>query len=104
MGGGRGVDVTLSTSSDEGVVGDSVGSAALLVHFIEQFHGQLPVAGLFTGTDETAVGDHAALTPLPHHLLEHLCANCVVTRLAFARDMPDAALQARETTVLARCR
>ncbi len=30
------VDVlTLSTCGDEGVVGDSVGSASLLVHFIE---------------------------------------------------------------------
>lgn len=66
---------TLSTSSDEGVVGDSIGSAALLVHFIEQFHGQLPVASLLTGADKTAVGDHTALTPLPYHLLEHLHAS-----------------------------
>ena len=33
--GESGNQVTLSTSSDKGVVGDSVGSATLLMHFIE---------------------------------------------------------------------
>ena len=62
----------LALSSDERVVGDSVGSAALLMHLIEQLHVELPVASLLTGADQAAVGDHTALTPLPHHLLEHL--------------------------------
>ena len=66
--------LTLGTGSDEGVVGDRVGDAPLLVHFIEQLHGQFPVARLLTGTDQAAVGDHAALAPLPYHLLKHLHA------------------------------
>lgn len=33
------------------------------------------MASLLTCADETAVSYHAALTPLPYHLLEHLYAS-----------------------------
>ena len=75
---------TLGTCSDEGVIGDSVGSAALLMHFIEQLHGQLPVARLLTGADKAAVCDHTALTPFPNHLLENL--QCKLTFVTGCRD------------------
>lgn len=62
----------MSTCSDEGVEGDSVWEAALIVHLIEELQSQLPLSSLFAGRDEAAVCDDAALTPLVHHFLEHL--------------------------------
>lgn len=53
---------TLSTGSDEGVVGDHIGLAALPVHFTEQVQGQLPPPCLLTRTDQAAVGYHIPLT------------------------------------------
>ena len=72
---------TLGAGRDQGVVGDGVGSAAFLMHLIEQLHGQLPVTCLLACADQTAVGDHAALATLPNHFLEHLhvyCYSCLI--------------------------
>ena len=62
----------LSTGGDEGVEGDCVWNAALLVHFIEQLQCQLPLPSLLTSADETAVCDDAAFAAFPDHLLEDL--------------------------------
>lgn len=65
-------NVTLGTCSDERVVGDGVGGAALIVHLLEQVQGQVALPSLLACADQAGVGDHAALTSLPDHLLEHL--------------------------------
>ena len=44
--------ITLSTSSDEGVIGDRVGGAALIVHLLEQVQGQVALPRLLTRTDQ----------------------------------------------------
>lgn len=67
-----GREATLSTCCDERIEGDSVGNAALLMHFIEELQGQLPLASLFTGANQAAVGDDTALAALPDHLLKDL--------------------------------
>ena len=55
----------MSTGSNERVVGDYVGLAALPVHLAEQVQGQFPAPCLLAGADQAAVGYHIALTPTP---------------------------------------
>lgn len=62
----------LGACSDEAVVGDDVGCAALAQHLPKQVERQLPLPGLLTGADEGAVSDHAALTPCAQHVLVDL--------------------------------
>ena len=63
---------TLSAGSDQGVVGDHVWTAAIVVHLVEQAHSHLPLARLLAGRDQGAVGDHIALAVAGHHVLEDL--------------------------------
>ena len=60
---------TLSTGSNQGIVGDHIWFAALAVHLIEQLKGQLPLASLLTGADEAGVGDDIALAAASNHVL-----------------------------------
>lgn len=60
---------TLSTGSNQGVVGHHIRLAALAVHLIKQLKGQLPFAGLLTGADEAGIGDDVALTATSNHVL-----------------------------------
>lgn len=62
---------TLGTCGDEGVEGDCIGEAALMMHLVEQLQCELPLSCLFACRDEAAVSDDTPLTTLVHHLLKH---------------------------------
>ena len=62
---------TLSAGSNQGIECDCVWEAAFMVHFIEELQCQLPLACLFAGGYETAVGNDTAFAPFVDHLLKH---------------------------------
>jgi hypothetical protein len=52
--------LTLAACSDQTVVRDCVGRAALSLHLLKQLQSSLPAPSLLAGTDQAAVGDHTA--------------------------------------------